>query len=40
MRTICRYRFYISVIHFSRGLFFAGILAFDVIFKEKRLDSS
>ena len=39
MRTIRRYRFYIRIIQFSRDLHYAGILVFDLISKEERLDS-
>ena len=40
MRTLCRYCFFISVIQFSRDLFYAESLVFDLIHKEKRLQSS
>ena len=40
MKTTCRYRFYICIIHFSRDLFDAAIVVFDLIYKEERLDSS
>ena len=40
MRTICRYRFDMCIIQFSRDLFYAGIIVFDLIYKEERLDSS
>ena len=40
MRTLCRYCFFISVIQFSRDLFYAESIVFDSIHKEKRLQSS
>ena len=40
MRTICHYRFYISVIHFSNDLIYARRLVFDLIYKEELLGSS
>ena len=40
MRTLSHYCFFISVIQFSRDLFYAERIVFDLIHKEERLQSS